>query len=62
MKNEQTLSQRTRVNFSVSVKGIVTPEITFEGYDMDEKEVLAKASKLLDLAMKEANKRSAEVN
>ena len=58
--NEQTYKVRTRVNFSVSVKGIVTPDITYELIDGSTEDTIKGATELLDKAMLEAKKRSKE--
>lgn len=55
---EQTYKKRTRVSFSTSVKGVVTPEVTVEVLDSDNDGVLCEAVELLDKALIEANKRT----
>lgn len=55
-----TYKKRFRVNFSVSVKGIVTPDVTAELLDSTGKETLDEATKLLDEALKVAKSRSSE--
>ena len=55
---EQTYKTRTRVNFSMSTKGVVTPDITFEGVDMDKIDVLKEAKELLVLAQAIAREKS----
>jgi len=55
---EVSYKKRTRVNFSTSVKGIVTPDVTFEGIDMDNEDVIIEATKLLDAALVIAKGRS----
>lgn len=59
---EITYKNRVRVNFSTSVKGVVTVETTFEGFDMSNEEAVKNATEIFDLAQKEASKRSKEVN
>ena len=53
-----TYKTRKRVNFSVSVKGVVTPDCTVEGFDMTNESILSEAASLLDAAMAEAKNRS----
>ena len=55
---EQNYKTRQRVNFSVSTKGVITPDVTFEGVDMSKEEVLSGAKELLDEAMKYAKEKS----
>ena len=55
---EQTYKIRHRVNFSVSVKGIVTPDVTVEIYDGTQDAVLKEATDLLTKAMEEAHSRT----
>jgi len=55
---EQNYKKRTRVNFSVSVKGVVTPDCTIEILDSDNETVIKEATALLDAALIEAQKRS----
>jgi len=57
-KMEQNYKKRTRVNFSVSVKGVVTPDCTIEILDSDNETVIKEATALLDAALIEAQKRS----
>lgn len=57
---DQGYKTRHRVNFSVSVKGIVTPDVTFEANDMDRTEVMKEATRLLDEAMIIARERSSK--
>ena len=59
--NSQTYKKRTRINFSCSVKGVITPEITVEKLDSDNLGTLNEAVELLDLALAEAKKRSKDV-
>ena len=61
MTNEVTYKNRVRVNFSTSVKGVVTVETTFEGFDMSNEEAVKKATELFDLSQLEASKRSKDV-
>lgn len=55
---ETTFKNRVRISFSTSVKGIVTAETTFEGFDMSNEEALARAVDIYDKAQLEASKRS----
>lgn len=55
---EQTYKTRQRINFSTSVKGVVTTETTFEGIDMTQEDVIGKATKLYDEANKIARERT----
>ncbi len=55
---EQNYKKRIRVNFSVSTKGIVTPDITVEMIDTDDNIVLKEAAILLDSAIVIARERS----
>lgn len=55
---EQNYKKRHRVNFSVSVKGVVTPDVTFEGVDLTKEDVIKEATSLLDMAMIVAKERS----
>ncbi len=60
MSEQQTYKKRIRVNYSVSVKGIVTPDITVEMIDTDKEEVLKEAKELLEEALKIAKEKSTE--
>lgn len=51
---------RIRVNYDVSVKGVVTPSITVEMTDVPRSEVLIEATKLLDEALIIAKERSSQ--
>ena len=56
---EQNYAERRRVSFSVSVKGIVTPEVTFEDLTgKSNEEVVKEASDLLEKALKVAQEKS----
>lgn len=55
---EVSYKKRLRVNFSVSVKGIVTPDITCELVDGTKEDVLKEAKELLDEAMKIAKEKT----
>ena len=44
-------TSRYRVNFSCSVKGVITPEVTFELTNGSKDEVLREAEDLLDKAL-----------
>ena len=55
---EINYKKRIRVNFSVSVKGIVTPDITCEMIDTDKDIVLKEAGDLLVSALVVAKERS----
>ena len=55
---EQSYKIRRRVNYSTSVKGIVTADITVEMIDGTQDEVIKEAKELLDKAMIEAKDRS----
>lgn len=57
-RNETTYKTRHRVNFSVSVKGIVTPEVTCEKIDSTKEDVMEEAHNLLKMALKVAEERS----
>lgn len=61
MEQTEIPKTRVRVNFSVSVKGIVTPDCTFEAENMDRTKVLVEATKLLDEAMMVAKERSTKL-
>lgn len=58
---EQTYKIRRRVNFSVSVKGIVTPECTFEEIDGTLETAIKGAKELLEEALKIATQKSKEL-
>ena len=51
-------SVRHRVNFAMSVKGIVTPDITVEMIDKTKEEVVKEAGELLVLAQQIAKEKS----
>ncbi len=55
---ETNYKVRHRVNFSVSVKGIVTPNVTVEKIDGTKEETLKEAKELLDEALKVAQERT----
>lgn len=55
---EKTYKTRSRVNFSVSTKGVVTVETTFEAIDMENDKVLVEATKLFDSARMIADERT----
>lgn len=55
---EQSYKKRIRVNYSMSVKGIVTPDITVEMIDTDKLEVLTEAKDILVLAQAVAKEKS----
>jgi hypothetical protein len=57
---ETNPKKRTRVNFSVSVKGVVTPDVTIETYDETTTDTLKEATKLLDEALQIAKERTEE--
>jgi len=57
---EITYKKRTRVNFGVSVKGIVTPDVTVETFNDDTEDTLKEATELLDKALVIAKARSTE--
>ena len=59
---EQNYKIRRRVNFSVSVKGIVTPDITTEMIDGTQEEIMKESSELLEKAMVVARNKSAGMN
>ena len=56
--SEQNYKIRRRVNFSVSVKGIVTPDCTTEIIDGTQDEIMKEAEDLLDKAMRVAKGKS----
>lgn len=47
---EMELKERRRVNFSISVKGIVSPNVTFESTIKNNEEAIKEAIALLELA------------
>ena len=55
---EQNYSTRHRVNFSVSVKGVITPDVTAELVNGTKEDTVKEAAELLDQAMREAKSRS----
>ena len=55
---EQNYRVRHRVNFSVSVKGIVTPDVTAELVDSTKEETLKEAEELLNKALEIAREKS----
>jgi len=56
--NIESFRVRHRVNFSVSVKGVVTPDVTVEMINSTKEEVIEEAKAVLTLAMITANERS----
>lgn len=58
---EQNYKVRYRVNYSVSVKGVVTPDVTCEKIDSTKEETLAEAKELLESALVIAKEKSAKV-
>lgn len=60
MKNEQTYRIRRRINFSQSVKGVITAEITCEMIDSTREELLIEAGLLLKEAQELAKFRMKE--
>jgi hypothetical protein len=52
--NTQNYKKRTRVNFSCSVKGIITPEVTVERLDSNNLDTLNEAVELLEQALQRA--------
>ena len=56
---EQTYKIRHRVNFSVSVKGIVSPDVTAEVIDGTIDQTIKEAKELLEKAMQVAEEKSA---
>ena len=57
---EEHQNTRKRVNFSVSVKGIVTPDVTVEKYECSNEEIVKEAAELLQSAMVEADRQTKE--
>ena len=55
---EQTYSKRYRVNFAVSVKGVITPDCTAEVIDGTIDQTITEAKELLEKAMKVAQEQS----
>ena len=55
---EQQYKLRHRVNFSVSVKGVVTPDCTAEVIDGTIDQTIKEAKELLEKAMKVAQEQS----
>jgi len=47
---EANYKKRVRINFSKSVKGIITPDVTVEMIDETNETVLAEAKKVFDEA------------
>ena len=59
--SEQNYKIRHRVNFSVSVKGVITPDVTAELIDGNKEAAVKEAAELLELALREAKSRSGSV-
>ena len=47
--------KRTRVNFSTSVKGVITPDVTIEMFDASNEEIITEIEQLYKLAQSKAN-------
>ena len=62
MGEEINYKIRHRVNFAVSVKGIVTPDITAEVINGTQDQVIKEAKELLEKAMKIAQEKSSNVS
>jgi len=53
MENNE-YKKRTRVNFSTSVKGIITPDVTVEMFDASNEEIIKEVNVLYKLAQASA--------
>lgn len=58
LKVRVDMSRRLRVNFSVSTKGVVTPDVTAEIINCSIEAVIAEATRLLDAAKIVADERT----
>ncbi|MFH2028650.1 MAG: hypothetical protein ABIJ08_05900 [Nanoarchaeota archaeon] len=58
---EIEIKERRRVNFSVSVKGIITPDITFESTIKNNEEVIKEAIALVELAQNYCNTKNSHI-
>ena len=60
IKLEENRQERRRVKFSLTTKGVVTIDTTYEAVNLSTEEVIKRAAELFDLAKIIADERTAK--
>ncbi len=59
---DENKQERRRVKFSLTTKGVVTIDTTYEAVNLSQEEVIKRATELFDLAKVIADERTAKFN